>query len=180
MRVPAVPVLFLVLLASGVLPAQLVTSPAIRAGERVRVTGPAVGSQSTRVANVLGLHGDTLYLRGDGAEAGGAPVEVPMTGLTRLEVSAGITRHTWLAAGLGALAGGVIGVLTAGDGSTILPGAAATGNAGEARSLDRTASAFSGAVLGALAGGLIGHFWKAEHWYALPLPRETGNGRRAP
>lgn len=156
-----------VFFTSHVLPAQSAVL-SIPSGTRVRVSGPAVGGTGMRVTRFVRAQGDTIFLRG-ADDADTDVTAMPTSGLTRLEMSTGTTRHTWRGGWIGAVAGGVVGVLTAGDGSAILPGAAETGNASTARGVDRTASMLSGALIGAVGGAVAGHFWKSDHWVRLPL-----------
>jgi hypothetical protein len=128
-------------------------------GARVRLRAPGVvaGRYS---GTVLSRTADTLVV----ARTGGAPVRVPVSSLTSVEVSRGESRL--MGAGKGALWGGAIGL-----GIGFLAAAA-----GEEDDFDGDSdgevvigSALGGAIWGVIIGAIVG----SERWDRYDLPTRT-------
>ena len=121
----------------------------VAVGTRVRVGGDGI---QPFTGSVLRLTPDTLSVA---AGSGRALVMLPTTRLTSIEVSEGRDRLGWAVkgAGIGVLAGGVIGSATLGRDDQ----------------LARLAGFFAGGVLGAGTGVLVGAVAAPERWRRLSL-----------
>jgi hypothetical protein len=123
----------------------------VAVGTRVRVV--AIGNEPF-TGSVLRLTSDTLAVA---AGSGRALVQLPTTRLTSIEVSDGRDRLGWAVkgAGIGVLAGGILGSATLGR--------------EEPDGLARLAGFFAGGILGAGMGALVGAVAAPERWRRLSL-----------
>jgi hypothetical protein len=140
-----------------------------RSGDRVRITAPTY-TLTNQTADVVSVRSDSLFLQlaGDGMVA---MVAVPITAVSRLDVSTGRRRHTLQGAGIGALVGAGSGMLIGFASGDDEPGFLAF-TAGEK-------AALGGAVLGGaglLLGAIVGTLNVTDRWASVPL----GDGRAAP
>ncbi len=122
-------------------------------GSRVRLTAPVI-APDPMVGRVAGLTPDSLLLE----RGGGARLQIDSRQVRALSVSAGRNRWGWAlrGAGIGLLAGGVLGGWSVG----------AHDDTGVGGFVGFLAGAIVGAPLGAGAGALAA----PERWIALPLP----------
>ena len=127
-------------------------------GERVRVLAPGI-SPDRVVGTVVSLDADTLMLK-DGGQI--APSKIPLTSVTRLDVSRGHKSG----AGKGALIGAIVGAA----GGTVLgivfynhPG-----DEGKQSSPLIVVPALA-SLVGAGLGAIIGLPFKTERWKKVPL-----------
>ena len=146
------------LLVALVMVPQVISAQALMPGTRVRVTHPGEG---TRTGTVVALTPDTLEVRLAGhAEAS----HMPLSQVTRLDVSLGRQRHLLRGAGIGFIVGGAVGAAT---------GAAAESDCGgEMFCLGAGGGAVVGGVfLGSVGGiiGLIAGVVPSERWERVPL-----------
>jgi len=152
-------------------------APAI--GTRTRITSPALGP-GRRVATVVGYRGDTLVLRPEGTRDS---VGVPLTDVTRLDVSLGRQTHVRKGLLVGLLGGAAVGAVAA--------YAAYDEHPCEANQLICLGPMYSrgqetllggalGGLLGAAVGGVAGAIWRTERWERAPLGSAVGRVRLAP
>jgi hypothetical protein len=159
--------IFLIFVATLVTPFQLVAQ---EPGQRVRLTTGAA-SRDRVVGTLVGEDADSFRVRVSGQAA---PMSVARSAVTRLEISGGARRATregaWKAAGLGVVAGFVIGGVAASH----------SNDCGIPSNVfycytDWYARAFRdgliGGALGALAGAAIGSTVSTERWEGLSLSR---------
>jgi hypothetical protein len=139
----------------------------LRPGSRVRVTVP---SSEPFVGTLLAAPNDSVRVE----LASGSSITFPATGLTRLELSAGVQRHGWKGAGIGlltgAVVGGAIGLATYRRPSCIPdPLAQVFCDLVDytSRQVTVIADAALGGTAGALVGALIGHAGR-ESWVRVP------------
>jgi hypothetical protein len=126
--------------------------PAIKSGDRVRVTAPTV-SAGPLVGTVLTLESDSLVVQG-GINAW----RLSLATITHLDRSRGRRSHTLLGAGIGLLVGAGVGALVAGnDAGCEIDLACAAIGAGIVGG--------GGALIGAVAGALV----RTERWAEVPL-----------
>jgi hypothetical protein len=149
--------------------APLAAQPSLRIerGQRLRVTIPAAGLIG-EVATLRRVTRDTIEVERSvrlfAASDTFVRTAVPITAVSRLEVSTG-SRSQWkLGGGVGAVVGGaggaLLGVAAWGKGSLIsLPVLAGVGGAA------------LGAMAGALVGAAIGSVIRTESWQQVPLDR---------
>ncbi len=146
------------LLVGVIMIPQVISAQALLPGTRVRVSHPGEG---TRTGTVVALTPDTLEVRLAGhAEAS----HVPLSQVTRLDVSLGKQRHLIRAAGIGFIVGGVIGAVAgAADGSSCTGEFLCPGAGGGA--------VLGGVFVGSLGGivGLIAGVVPSERWERVPL-----------
>ena len=144
----------------------------IRRGERVRVTHlpicPAdvcVGPRRQIVGTLMSVSSDSLLLSVDG---GAGQVFLPIISVSRIQVVRGRKPATGRGAAIGALAGGVIGLVgsltTYKECEGFCPGDLGRGGT----------AALSGLVFGGLGAGvgyLVGNFVTVDRWVDVPLNR---------
>ena len=138
---------------------QSLDAQTVSAGERVRAT---IEEQSGKLTGTLVEWGqDILYLAPDGSAERVTATAIPLSTLSRLEISKGLRSN----AGKGALIGGGIGLLV-GGGMSIIAGSTVDT---EVTSTDYLV--FTGLVTlgGAGLGALIGALIKSERWEEYPL-----------
>lgn len=121
-------------------------------GTRVRVAGPALGA-APRIAHVLAPRSDTLLLQ---PEHSADTLAIPVTGISRLEVSGGRHGHGWAGTGLGILVFGAWGATQSDNSCPSYSVGCRNGNL-----------ALAGALFGAGIGAVVGHFWKTEKWQSV-------------
>lgn len=126
--------------------------PSLPVGTRVRVLDRDGGGAFT--GNVLRLGSDTLAVA---VSDGRVLLQLPTSRLSSLEVSEGRDRFggAWKGAGVGLIAGGLLG-------------AATLGRDGQA-DLGELAGFFAGGVLGGGFGAVIGAIVAPERWRRFPL-----------
>lgn len=153
-RVMVLTAVLLSSLSIAALDAQTVAS-----GDRVRVTAEARSGKLT--GTLVEWVQDTLYLAPDGSAERVTATAIPLSTLSRLEISKGLRSN----AGKGALIGGGIGLLV-GGGMSIIAGSTVDT---EVTSTDYLV--FTGLVTlgGAGLGALIGALTKSERWEEYPL-----------
>jgi hypothetical protein len=127
-------------------------------GTRVRVTAPEMGLRGV-VGVVREVPADALVVAMEGETAA---TRVPLSLITRLEVSAGERGR--------AGRGGLIGVAV-GGGAGILSGAAQGG--GESYLW----GGFLGGLMGGLVGLVAGAMMPAEEWVVVPVTATSAGGR---
>ena len=144
------------ILSAGSLDAQTVS-----AGERVRAT---IEEQSGKLTGTLEEWGsDTLYVVPDGASQDVPASAIPLSTLSKLEISEGLKSN----AGKGALIGGGIGLVVGGAMSIIAGSTVDT----EVTSTDYLIFTGFVTVGGVGIGALVGALIKSERWEELPLDR---------
>ena len=139
------------------------TEPDVAPGTRVRVTVPG---QARRVGTVVALTGDTLVARWERGE----PRGVPLSQLSRLEVSRGLHERPWRGAGIGLALGATVGVVI---GAATYEGCEGRANCMELGGPGTNAVA-AGLVIGtggAVVGGLLGAVRRTEKWQTVGLER---------
>ena len=122
-------------------------------GERVRVTAPDCGLRGVGTG-FRALRGDTLVLD---------TTECPLASVTRLDVSRGRKSHARLGAGIGVLAGALVGVVACRGGCVI-------GDEGDFSDFS-VPFAFAIGLIGGIAGGITGWLIKTERWEEVPIER---------
>lgn len=136
-------------------------------GTRVRLRAPTYSSVEV-VGRVGALRADTIVLVATGFPTGS--LRIPMTGVTRLEVSAGARRHTGTGARIGAMTFMIVGAVSGASskcGGTFLD---PEGTACEAaKPLVALVGGVAGAAFGALVGAGVGMLVRTEHWGVMPL-----------
>ena len=145
-------------------------------GERVRVATAMRYGKFSYVGRVVPAQGDSLGLEIGGPEGTQA---IPLSAITRVEVSAGTETHGRRGMLYGSVIGGVAGAVI-GAASYKDPGTCSSGetffciepNGG--RGLDTVAGFITGGLLGLAAGGIIGVTHRTERWVRRPL----GSGGR--
>ena len=163
MRAVVVSLLVLPLLVrSGSLSAQ--EPPPIEPGARVRVTVPDFGLEKS-VGTCLALSNGSMQFL---PQSGPSPRTIPVTAMTRLQVSRGRKSHIVGGAVLGGLTGAVVGGTVVILGTQL--GCETTGGC----SVDwgeggRWIALFS--VIGVAFGGGIGALVKTDRWEEVPLDR---------
>jgi hypothetical protein len=120
----------------------------------VRITVPSASGARPFVGEFQEMHGDSVWIRSRQARQ---TVGIPLATISRLEVSRERSPRTWAGAGIGFLAGAVIG------------GAA---GAREGAQMGDTGARVvaSGIAMGCLVmifGAVVGHSSKADHWTAI-------------
>jgi hypothetical protein len=156
------------------------TLPPLQIGARVRVSSSAPGfSGPPRVANVLAQHGDTLSFRPEGTQDS---IALPLSLITRIEVSTSRSSHRRQGMGLGLLGGALIGAVVGaatytpcsgpGFGSCIF----SPGSRGEQAKW----GGFVGALVGTSVGGFIGSDWQSENWERVAVTAPKVSVRIAP
>jgi hypothetical protein len=140
----------------GAAPAAAQVPEHVGEGSRVRVTAAPLHLQR-REATITSFYADTVFVR----VAGDSLVAIPRAALTRVEVPVGdaprpIGRSALIGAGVGALAGGVLGVLCADP--ECPPHLVEITTAG-------------GAGLGALLGAAAGALRQPREWDAVDVRR---------
>jgi hypothetical protein len=126
---------------------------------KVRVTAPAVGL-SERIGRVQELNGDTLVVQVDAMRKGRLRLEmldVPMSSITKLDVTTGRRGHWLEGAGIGFLFGVVMGAASGDD----PPDQWFASSAGEKAGM-------GGLVFGLIGAG-IGALIKSDKWAEVPL-----------
>lgn len=124
---------------------------AVPVGTRVRIV---VGVNEPFTGNLLRLAPDTLAVA---LSSGGALIQLPTSRLTSIELSDGRDRlgGSVKGAGIGLLAGGLIGGIALGR------------SEGDLAAL---AGMFAGGIIGAGTGAIVGAIVAPERWRRLPLP----------
>jgi hypothetical protein len=142
------PLLMTALLVPAALPAQYATSYGPVVGSRVRVTAPTM-TEGRAYGSLLAFGADSLVLD----MSGRATVRLPVSALTRVEVSDGPDR------GLSALRGGAIGAIAGG----------VLGTVGMRREdgLARLVGSIVGSGMGLFIGAAVGGFTAPERWRAV-------------
>ena len=120
-------------------------------GTRVRIV---VGASESFTGNVLRLTSDTLAVA---TGSGGALIELPTSRLSSIEVSEGRDRLSGSikGAGIGVLAGGLIGGVAIGR--------------SEGNDIAALAGMFAGGIIGAGTGAIVGAIVAPERWRRLLL-----------
>lgn len=120
-------------------------------GTRVRIV---VGANAPFTGNVLRLTSDTLAVA---TGSGGALLQIPTSRLSSIELSEGRDRlgGSVKGAGIGVLAGGLIGGVALGR--------------SEGNDLAALAGMFAGGIIGAGAGAIVGAIVAPERWQRLSL-----------
>jgi len=144
------------LVLTAVAPVALAQSNELQPGARVRVSAPGIVA-GRYVGTVLSWNGDTLQLGGPNV----APVTVPMSRITSLEVSRGKSRLSGAGRGVlwGTPIGLVIGLASANSLEDCTDFGCSDASSGE-RGAYVLASALGGALWGAGIGALVGR----ERW----------------
>jgi len=151
---------FLAVAALMLIPLRAVLSQPVqpKSGDRVRLTG-APNALDGRIARVLGIRNDSLFLQAAPAET----LAVSLAGVTRLDVSTGRRRFTLRGAGIGSLIGAASGAVI-----------------GYASGDDRGWCCFSAGgkaviygaglgVTGLAIGAVVGTFHVSDRWTSIPL-----------
>lgn len=131
---------------------QLYARP-LGSGEHVRITAPELAAAPIRGA-FLSAERDTIRV----ATAGGSLIlGVPYSAVQRFEVSRGRARMRWamMGAGAGAIAGMLLGAMSASGGSG---------------SLDESWAPLGGLVAGIPIGAVVGALVAPERWRDHPVP----------
>jgi hypothetical protein len=162
----------LAVVAAVLAPASLVRAQTVEApvpGARVRVTAPSIAINH-RPAYLVARRGDTLHVLLRGPDT----VAVPVSAITRLEVSRG-TRRPWARDGLVGLAAGAtlgfVGAAVFVENRQDCTGRALCGN-------ERGFAMFGMSLVGGIGGGVLGVIVGAsspvDRWAPVPLDRLTG------
>ena len=140
-------------------------------GARVRVTAPVTGRV---VGTLVQATSDSFRVE----LASGSSIAFPATGVSRLELSAGVQRHGWKGAGIGLLVGasvgGVIGLATyrrTDCNEPLLETFVCSFVDRTSQQVTVIADAAMVGTVGAIVGALIGHAGR-ESWVRVPLPRD--------
>lgn len=145
-------------------------------GELLRITAPACGIEE-QIARYLRLYRDTLTVQAD------SQLALPVAGVTRLDVSRGVSNRTTLAGiAAGAFAGVLIGIAAAPDEDSNLAGGApretavaqarpSIGSAGSHAISGAVVGPIAGAFIGGFLGGLVGKAVRQHRWEEVPLDR---------
>ena len=135
----------------------------VSVGSRVRVKSTELVAPI--IGNFQGMRRDTVVVIEEG---GGAHIwTFPGSSVDRLEVSVGMKPGNrgptakW--AGIGALVGGSLGLITA-----------YTLEASSNQNYNQFLSAIVGAAAGGVIGGIYGYGKLEEHWANAPIPRHIG------
>ena len=149
---------------------------ALAPGVRVRLTAPTIGEKAV-VGTVVSVDsGGVIVLRPSARvdrETEGAPVSIPWTAVTGIDVYKGRKTNGWKAGGYGAggaLSGAVVGAIV---GTVyLLNTVKANEHSGETLALSGVYGSIIGGGIGAAAGLLIGTVigaWPREQWREAPL-----------
>lgn len=147
----ALAVVLALVIGSAAADGQLYARP-LGSGERVRVTAPELAAAPIR-GTFLSAERDTIRM----ATAGGSLiVGVPYASVQRLEVSRGRDRVRWalMGAGAGAIAGMLIGAMSASGGSG---------------SINESWAPLGGLVAGIPIGAVVGAVLAPERWRDHPM-----------
>ena len=156
-------------------------APALQPGQRLRVTAVAPGRfTGVTVGSLVKVGPDSVTLLDPERSA---VTELPLTSITRIEVSQGKRRHTWQGALIGAGVGGLGALAIAGDSSGLC------GTYDMPHPCSNSEKVALGAlVVGAWAGigAWLGHRKQSEDWSDSTVARlrvtvrpERGGGRVA-
>ncbi len=137
--------------------------PAVAKGMRVRVAVRSARDQLT--GDIAQLKGDTLYLQVEGGEA---PLAIPRSDLTTLDVSRGVGNMSTLGSVMGLSAGLLAGVLAYSSNKEecardAWQGLCELGNADDFLLIPGLALA------GGVLGNVIGRAFKTESWERVPI-----------
>lgn len=158
----AAPILILSLAA---VPALFGQAPPISAGDPVRITAPDLGVKD-RIAVFEAMRGDTLFLRGVGADS--SPWQVPLSSIKKLEVNHGNkppVRHTWQGAAIGG--GFAFFIVVA---MKEFPANPCAGYCATLTGPNGWAEVAKVTLIGGLLGAGIGYAIKSEPFTKVPLP----------
>lgn len=155
---------------------------AVAPGQRVRVTAEVRGQSSHHSirGTLVALTHDSVGVVIDG-DLGGAPVQLPVRAISKIEVSRGHKRHALA----GALAGFAVGVAGAAFAlilaEAIRGGAACTTTNPDCNSnRGLAAGALEFGLVTTSIGGLVGYSVRTEQWRRVDLPAPDTSGRAIP
>jgi len=135
----------------------------LQPGKRVRVTVPELGINKQE-ARFQAIEGETLVVTVD------TTMRCPMASLERLDTYAGTRGHFWVGGGIGAVAGGVLGVLVAKNENFLFTHGVGECSSGDFCVADGVYVAL-GAAGGFLLGGIVGTMIRSDKWEEVPLDR---------
>ena len=139
-------------------------------GTRVRVTTPRFGAYQP-VGRYLGMSGDTLLLEREAQET---PLRILVERKTRIEVSTSQTPGTGTGFLIGALAGGLFGLIATEERSLGNMGSDGLDAVNNGTSLHDNwfdgSPLLLGLAVGGLTGALIGSLYTSDTWGTLPMP----------
>jgi hypothetical protein len=157
-----------VLAPTSMVRAQTVEAPA--PGDRVRVTAPSVGI-NRRPAHLVTRRGDTLHLL---LRGGPDTVAIPVSAITRLEVSRG-THRPWARNGLvGLVAGAALGVVGAAMFVEDRQNCEGIGLCGEEKGFAMFGMGLVGGITGGVVGVIVGASRPVDRWAPVRLDSLTG------
>ena len=167
--------LVLAVLANLAAPPILSAQLYIPAGSRVRATF-AERQRPQIVARFVARRGDTLVLERDSVER----VSISLANLARLESSQGVHGHGWLGAGIGLVAGAVVGLAVgaAMDDPSDCRSALSCGFDELDDHYDTMGGVIFGGLIGVAAGAVIGANIRTERWVQHPLPGPARHATR--
>jgi hypothetical protein len=131
----------------------------LKPGAKVRMTAPTLGL-SERVGRVQELNGDTLVVQVNAMHRGQLRLElldVPMSSMTKLDVTTGRRGHWREGAGIGFLAGALLGLASGDDPSN------------EWFAYSAGEKALAGGFVFGLIGTGVGALIKSDKWAEVPL-----------
>jgi hypothetical protein len=152
------------LMVSSLIVAPLATiasqqSPAVKAGDRVRVIAPSV-SGSPFVGTLVALEADSLVVH-DTVNTW----RLSLASVEQVDLSRGRKSHALLGAGIGLLVGAGVGALAGSSCEQVMYDTGIT--QGECIAIGAAAFGAAGALLGAVTGALV----RTERWAQVPLDR---------
>jgi hypothetical protein len=156
------------------------TEAPLQIGARVRVSSSAPGfSGPLRVANVLAQHGDTLSFRPEGTQDS---IALPLSLITRIEVSTSRSSHGRQGMGLGLLGGALIGAVVGAATYTPCSSTEFLGClfAPTSRGANAELGGIGGALIGTIVGGVIGRNRQTENWERVAVTAPKVSVRIAP
>jgi hypothetical protein len=146
---------------------QLLAAQEIAPGTRVRITMP--GAREPGIGNVITTTEQTIVAR----LVTGDTIRVSPSNIARLEVTDGQSRHIWLGAGIGFIAGAATGAIL----GAAVPPDPNCNFACDTKLLGEALGAALLGVTGTVVGGIIGATHTTENWRVIYFPgRSTGMG----